>query len=289
MSQVGAAQPNPGRRPYLGMRAGDLESRWYARYWQPRMAPLPDEMKDGLWVSPVAAARGLEFEEAPALGEPGYLDLENGYVLRDDGGFFFAHRTEMPNVAPKMWDWWFAWHTAEAQRYKLWHPQAHLYVERYATRAVAPTASDRERYIDITAFIDEYVGSGIGRMAVQYRPPAEFGFAGDAFADPDEATAICAIVGLSEARVDYGYMVHHVRRVPGGSEMRSRMWIGGKFVAARDGVALTRDEQGAAEGLTRQTDAAARAVSVHSSQEMCHLAAFLPALYREFVERGSAY
>ena len=37
----------------------------------------------------------------------------------------------MPRVHPEMWDWWFAWHSVESDRYRLWHPEAHLHAEFY--------------------------------------------------------------------------------------------------------------------------------------------------------------
>jgi glyoxylase-like metal-dependent hydrolase (beta-lactamase superfamily II) len=32
----------------------------------------------------------------------------------------------MPGVTGAMFEWWMGWHYMEAQRYKLWHPRAHI-------------------------------------------------------------------------------------------------------------------------------------------------------------------
>jgi hypothetical protein len=47
-------QPDPDRKPYLGMRPGDLDKKWYAKYWNPKMAPLPDHIKEAVLLGPQA-------------------------------------------------------------------------------------------------------------------------------------------------------------------------------------------------------------------------------------------
>lgn len=143
------------------------------------------------------------------------------------------------------------------------------------------SAPYRDRYIGGTSFVDEYVGSSLGELAIQFVHPDKLGFS-DNSVDPDEATAICATVGLSRVPLDWGHLVHHVRRVKGGAEMRSRFWMGGKYVAPRAGATLTDELETVAEGLRRLGDGHARAMVVHCSQEMNHLAAFLPDIFDEF-------
>lgn len=87
---------------------------------------------------------------------------------------------------------------------------------------------------------------------------------------------------MSRVPLDWGHLVHYVRRVKGGAEMRSRFWMGGKYVAPRAGASLTDELETVAEGLRRLGDGHARAMVVHCSQEMNHLAAFLPDIFDEF-------
>ena len=96
---------------------------------------------------------------------------------------------------------------------------------------------------------------------------------------PLEATAVCARVGLVELPVEVGFLAHHVAVVPGGSVMRSRFWLGGSNIAARN--APLRLVIPAAKRLARLTELDARALLVHCSQEMTHLASFLPALHEQ--------
>lgn len=110
MNQVPEARPDPDRRPYLGMRGGDLDGRWYAKYWDPEMAPLPEHIRAALDIGPQATALCLGVDDAGTLSDPGYQDLESGYSVHDDGSIHIATLTRMPGVTPAMWDWWF-WST----------------------------------------------------------------------------------------------------------------------------------------------------------------------------------
>mgnify|MGYP001335601564 CR=1 FL=1 len=48
-------------------------------------------------------------------------------ICRDSkGAVLVTCITNMPQVIPKMIDWWFGWHMPETERYKLWHPRDHI-------------------------------------------------------------------------------------------------------------------------------------------------------------------
>src|SRR5262245_37253312 len=121
--------PNPDRQLYLGMRAGDLAGKAYAAYWNPRMAPLPAHVREALLCGSVSAPLLPRLADAPRRLESGDQELENGFGIQDDGSLLVAVRTDMPAVSPAMMDWWFGWHSDETQRYKLWHPRAHVHAE----------------------------------------------------------------------------------------------------------------------------------------------------------------
>lgn len=104
--------------------------------------------------------------------------------------------------------------------------------------------------------------------------------ADQSLADPASATIVCARLGVTEAPVNVGVLAHHVRTTPGGSEMRSRFWMGGAHIRARNPLATP------AAAITKRTlkltESDARAILVHCAQEMQHLASFLPALDKAF-------
>jgi len=267
-----SSKPINGR--YLGYRAAD-HAQPYARFFNPNLAPLAPHVcaaldrggvPDLLLPDIDGAAQNL-FGDAPVL--------EDGFVLTKDGGMRVSVRTDMPGVTPAMIDWWFGWHGDTPAKYKLWHPQAHVHV---GWRDPPPSgASGRALYVGQTSLVDEFIASDLIRGSIRFVPPASFGFADPRLDDDRQATIVCARIGLGDAPIDVGYLAHHVRAVAGGSEMRSRFWMGGKHVGGRNLIGSLA--AGLAKRVLRLTEGDARALLVHCAQEMPHLAAFLPELY----------
>ncbi len=271
------SKPVAGR--HLGWSEADLASKPYARFLDPQLAPLPAHVRDALDRGPVAepllppppAAAETLFGTAPVL--------EDGFALTADGAMHVAARTDLPGVTPSMIDWWFGWHSDSPERYKLWHPQAHV----HAAWLSSPPAGTRgrARYVGYTSVVDEYLGSNFIRAAIQFIKPQALGFTDASLDDPEQATIVCARTGLGDFPIDVGYLAHYVRRTATGSEMRSRFWIGGPYAAGRGspvGAVIAR----AARLAMRPTEADARALFVHCAEEMQHLASFLPAIFAEF-------
>jgi len=267
-----SSKPINGR--YLGYRAAD-HAQPYARFFNPNLAPLAPHVcaaldrggvPDLLLPDIDGAAQNL-FGDAPVL--------EDGFVLTKDGGMRVSVRTDMPGVTPAMVDWWFGWHGDAAAKYKLWHPQAHVHA---AWRETPPSGtSGRALYVGQTSLVDEYIASDLIRGSIRFVPPASFGFTDPRLDDDRQATIVCARIGLGDAPIEVGYLAHHVRAVPGGSEMRSRFWMGGKHVGGRNLIGSLA--AGLAKRVLRLTEGDARALLVHCAQEMPHLAGFLPELY----------
>lgn len=268
--------PHPDRPLYLGMREGDLTGKAYAAFWNPHMAPLPEHVREALLYGAVSAPLLPRLADAPRLLESGYQGLENGFGIQDDGSLLVAVRTDMPAVSPAMVDWWFGWHSDETQRYKLWHPRAHVHAEWSAPNP--PGTAGRARYVGHVSLVDEYVGSQMSHLAIQFCAPAELGF-DESRLDPEQATVICARVGFSDKPVDTGYLVHHVRRVQGGAEMRSRFWLVGPYLAVRGGGPAGELLSPLLSKLAKPSTDTGRDLLVHCSQEMSHLASFLPSLH----------
>jgi len=277
------SKPIAGR--HLGWNAADLASKPYARFLDQDIRPLPDQIRQALDRGPLpepilptldAAPQSL-FGEAPVI--------ENGFALTTDGAIVVAARTDLPGVTPAMIDWWFGWHSDSPERYKLWHPLAHVHATWLSPPP--PESRGRGRYVGATSIVDEYIGSALLRASIRFVPPASLGFTDPSLDDQEQATIVCARTGLGDVPVDVGYLVHYVRRTAAGSEMRSRFWIGGRYVAGRKsvlGTVLAR----AAGVFMRPTEPNARALMVHCAEEMQHLARFLPALYADFQCDGQA-
>jgi hypothetical protein len=261
---------------HLGYTATEMASSPYARFFKPDMAPLPEHVREAIAMGlqsvdllpPVANARELQ--------TPGYWPVENGVTISPDGAFRVFVRTDMPGVTPAMWDWWFAWHGSEAQRYKLWHPRAHMHA------VWADGRSDLKHYVGRTSHVVEYVGNQRLQLAIRFVRPSSLGLDEQRLKNDGEV-AICARGGMLGTPMETGWLVHHVRPVPGGSEMRSRFWLAGANIRPRGmpsamGALIGR----VAAKFAPLTDNMAMELLVHCAQEMSHLAGILPDLYETF-------
>jgi hypothetical protein len=276
-------RPDPARRPYLGYRADDHDTN-FAKYFKEKMAPLRPDIVDALALGPQSPAIFRGLDDAPALLDEESGEAETGYAFGRDGSMRLHVYTPMPDVTAEMWDWWFGWHGEDTRRYKLWHPQAHLYAE-WAESSTPAEARGRARYVGRTSFIDEYLGSRLLQGAIRFVPAWDLGFDSERLVEGGPETAVCARVGSSRGPVDAGWLIHHVRAAADGgrgAEMRSRFWLGGHYAGVRGSGPAATALGAALKLVVRPTAQMAADLLVHCSREMAHLASFLPALHAEF-------
>jgi hypothetical protein len=137
----------------------------------------------------------------------------------------------------------------------------------------------RECYVNNTSFVDEYIGSTLMKLAISFLPPGGFGFSGDA---GRSETVVCGRTADRSKHADAGFLVHRVAATAGGARMQSVFWLGeivprvpvlGALVAPLLNTRFMR----------RQLipDSLGLSLLRHCSEEMNHLAKFLPRLYRE--------
>lgn len=263
----------------LGYSPQELEQSPYARFYNPVLAPFQPQVAEALLIGAQADELFPPASAAATLVEPGYWPIETGYACPPDGSIRVFCLTQMPGVTPQMWDWWFGWHGCEALRYKLWHPKAHISA-RWAD------GRNDESYIGRTSLIVEYLGPRVLKGAISFVPPAAMGF-DEARLAAQREVAICARVGVPGTALRGGWLLHQLRSVEGGSEMRSRMWMGGANFAIGDHPGPVR--RGLARGMRSVAGGLLPAPAdllVHNAQEMAHLAGFLPQLFDDF---GDAY
>ena len=264
---------------YLGMKPGDLEGKPYARFWKPEMRPLPKHVRNAVIHGPEAAELGFAIEDVDQLVDPGYLPLENGTTVLPSGEIFVAVRTEMPDATGAMFEWWMGWHTQEHQRYKLWHPRAHLANGTREGHADDPNLSDQQKY-RTTHFVTEYIGAQLQQITITFADPATLFSRTAEFAAHGTTAMVCGTVGLRGTPLNIGRLIHQIREVPGGSEMRSRFWLAPHLRETQPGRGLNRVLSVAAQAIL--TGDLARDMLVHCGMEMNHLARFLPELYRVY-------
>ena len=201
----------------------------FQEYLNPTIEPISAEKQAALDQSPLSSDAFIPFESVSELVNSGYFEVENGYCLNSDGSASIAVLTDMPNVTPAMWHWWFGWHGDSDDKYKLWHPQAHVSVQ-WKDKVVGQVA-----YMDRVSHVCEYIGSKEEKDAIQFKNPATIGLSLFELQNSD-AVYIVARIGMITIPVDLGWLVHQVRKTPTGSEMRSRFWIGGAHFDGRNVV-----------------------------------------------------
>ncbi len=275
-------RPMRTHETYLGMRPGDLDGKPYARFWQPDMASMQPQVVDALRHGPEAPELAFELEDAADLLTPGYLPLENGFTTLPSGRTFVAVRTRMPRVTGAMFEWWMGWHYMEAQRYKLWHPRAHVDNGTREMRGDDPSLTDREKYMT-SHHVTEYIADRLEKITITFSDP-------QAFVGPDaDLTAggtsafVCGRVDLRQAPITVGYLIHQIRQTDDGAEMRSRFWLGKPHIRGKRGNNPVNRLLGS-RWMQRRTMSAGigRDMLVHCGMEMNHLAGFLPDLYAAY-------
>jgi FAD/FMN-containing dehydrogenase len=249
----------------------------YAKFYDETIVDIAPHVQYALEHSPFPVGTLPPFSEVTYMENEGYTDMETGYTSEADGSIHTAILTQMPSVTPEMWDWWFGWHGSQESRYKLWHPKSHV-------SAVWEDGGNDIAYIGRNSVIKEYIVDEFTDGLIQFKSPTEFGFSFDAVKDSSKAVYICARVGHSKFPIDFGYIVHQVRPVEGGSEMRSRFWMGGKYLhVRREGILPDLASSFLQKQKLLPSDFG-RKIVIHCSEEMTHLASFLPNLYSEVNE-----
>jgi hypothetical protein len=263
---------------HLGYTQAERATSPYAAFFDPAMQPLPEHVREALAVGAVAHTLLPPLSHARDMHDRRYAAVETGYTVCPDGAVHIAVLTRMPNVTPAMWDWWFAWHGSDPQRYKLWHPGAHVHV------GWKDGGGERDHYVGRVSQVVEYVGAQLLRVEVRFVAPALIGLDEARLAASGDV-AICARVGMVVGGVtaDSGWLLHHIRPVPGGAEMRSRFWLAGANVRIMGWEGAAGRWLGKAVGkLLSPPRHQVTELLVHDAQEMQHLAAILPGLYAAF-------
>lgn len=246
-----------------------------AKYYSDDFLPVPDEVMDGLALGSVPEDKTLPFDEINRLTQPGYLDLENGYSLLEDGTAYVAVRTDFPGATGKMIYWWFCWHAMKDIRYKIWCPGAHYSIGvEDMDRLTNEHLSDKARFLKNPQYPVEDIGPGPMALSIRFVPPKRFGFNTATFRKNGIAAVICGVVGFraGQMTIEHSYMCHVFRKKGDGLELRSRFWLG-KVLNTPNLKKLIITEDLAMDML------------LHCSQEYNHLAGFLPDIYNEFADQ----
>ena len=242
----------------------------YAKFYDLPITPIPEEKLAVLAAGPIDPSLALKIEDRNDLFKPGYLPCEIGYCVMPNGTGFLANRTEMPGVTPEMFEWWFAWHSLEDLRYRIWDPEDHYYArQQMREKTLDQSLPMRERTWGTVHHVLEDIGPGPDELVLEFRYPHELGYEEEKVGTDACAALICAnghgpVPGQGVAAI----MTHFVREIPGGIELRSRFWIGYGLVDGRL-VKLVPDGVSVPEEVPM-------GLFAHNLKEFGHLAAILP-------------
>lgn len=252
-----------------------------AKYWFTK-AEVSQSVLEALAGPPLETSDVLAWEDRADLLSADMQSAQTGWSSFEDGSGYVAVNTFFPGATAEMIDWWFEWAQQEEDiRYKIWYPGAHYAMSQRPTEG-APAYKNAKPYWGMSRFPVEDVGVGIARLRLDFVAPSEFGF--DEL--PMGSTMLAVQVGLPNGLLKTTDMIHYVRSVEGGVEMRSRFWIAREFEAMADGL-------GVAAALANNSVVKrrlvpknlARELALHCANEYSQLASFLPELYEQY---GSA-
>ena len=249
-----------------------------AKYWFDRAEPA-SEVLMALNAGSLRADEVLSWDNRHKLAEEGYLPGENGWARFEDGSAYVAVKTFFPGATAEMIDWWFEWAQREEDiRYKIWYPGAHYAMSQTPT----PNAPDYEKpkaYWGKSRFPVEDVGVGVARLRLDFVAPSEFGF--DEL--PEGSTMLAVRVGLPNGLLKTTDMIHFVRPVEGGVEMRSRFWIAREFEAMAGGLGVAAAlADNAVVKRVVVPENLPQELALHCANEYSQLASFLPEVYDEY-------
>ncbi len=260
---------------YIGYNQSDSHTP-YAKFFSETIAVVSASVVAALESSALPSGALAPFSQAADLQQPGYALVETGFTLEPDGSARVAVLTNMPGVAPLMWDWWFGWHGSHANRYKLWHPKMHQHAEW------ADGETELLAYVGRTSIIEEYIGKDLEKGNIRFLSPAELGIG----PNQTDCVWICARLGYTHWPLDLGWLVHQVRATENGAEMRSRFWLGGSHIQLRAKGWLPKILSKLLQKTIRIQENQAKDLLRHCAEEMTHLSAFLPELHSKMTKNN---
>ena len=245
-----------------------------AKYKIP-MGELPQSIRESI-KNDIKNCEFLGFKDAAQLHQKDLFS--NGIYRNQNKEMLVTCITEMPEVSPKMIDWWFGWHLNESERYQLWHPKAHISATLKEDNSHFKT--DKEKYLNMDSYVKEYIGNELNNLCISFIEPKEFGFSN---LDNDRETAICAHVRDMSNNISVASITHLVSRNAEGSRMQSSFWLG--MNPTHTNSILTSLIKPLLESRLAKniliTDELARNLLIHCAEEMNHLVKFLPILFKD--------
>lgn len=261
----------------------DEKIKPYSKYFfQEPAVPAPEKL--AAMENPIDPAKALRLENLNDFLNPGYFEVEAGWCVLPSGAGYVSNHTKMPGVTVAMINWWFAWHSLEPLRYKIWWPKGHYSVsvsDKDRAKVLDPKRPLTDKFQGITHHVIEDVGAGPENVYINFMTPEDCGFDMSRFKAPNVGTLVAAN-GVSQMIFpppgvpNYkspAVMCHFIREIEGGIEMRTRFWMGMKIIEKKPMHLLP-------DGV-RLPPFIPKGLAFHNVYEFTNLALFLPTLYAE--------
>lgn len=248
----------------------------YSKYYDLPLTPVSYKKLKYI-ENPIDPTKALKFEDRNDIFKPGYLEEEIGWCILENGAGYLSNLTYMPNVTKEMFEWWFAWHSLEDLRYRIWDPEDHYYARQMdREKTLNKDLPMRERTWGTTHDVLEDIGGGPETLFINFRYPSELGFDEDKVGTDLCASMMCANGhGPVPGEGSVAIMLHTIRELDsGGIELRSRFWLGYGFDQNGNLRKLLPD------GITIPS-IAPQALFAHNCTEFTHLGTILPMIYEE--------
>lgn len=258
----------------------------YAKYYDWKHGPL-DEAAVAAYNEDVVfdPSQATSISQVNDLLKPGYLPMELGVCQFPDGGGVFANHIMMPEVTPEMFTWFMCWFPFEDVRYKIWVPGAHYAAsvsDEMKSILMNPDRTFAHKLRGTKRMICEDMGGGVGTINMTWVCPAEIGFDMAVYPkEPDDGFMVLVLGANDEAKLNI-ILCHYLRPLPsGGSELRSRFWVGYGMEKGKLACKLPPGRQIPREVL--------RYMWNHNILEYSRLRDILPLLYKEFSDKPLDY
>lgn len=278
MSKIFKKLPGSDKEAKFELSAQERQKP-YAKYYDFPVAVPNKELVKILDQGPMDPSKALMPENINDLLNPGYHEVETGYCRLPNGTGYVAVNNKFPGATVEMIKWWFAWHPIEDMRYMLWYKPGH--------HGTSVGENDRAKILDSNTDLDqkihgsvhhviENIGCGVEDIQISFLAPEELGFDMSRFKSPAVGTVIGAN-GISQNRAGGpqapAIMLHFVREIPGGVELRTRFWMGYHMVNGKHVKKLPPFIKVPMESI--------KGLAYHCVEEYSNLAAILPAIYEE--------
>jgi hypothetical protein len=256
------------------------QARPFAKYYRDPVPADPEHLAK--MDKPCDPSKAIYPEQLNDLLNPGYLDVEIGWCNLPNGAGFIANCYQHKDMTAEMVDWWFAWHTLEDLRYRIWYPPQHggiMISPEARKRMLDPNIPMREKNWGVTHHVTENCDCGMENIDISFMSPKDFGFDMSRFKEPFASTFAggsgwaCAVNKTDESITAPALMCHIFRPVPGGLEHRTRFWMGYRMSNGKPELSLPPGisvPSPAIQGLAR-----------HNVKEFKNFGVFLPKIYRE--------